>query len=760
MNGQTLTIGNNYDKIRVLIRLRGANMTKKTKNKKNEIKPEIIETILDVDYEDEMKQSYIDYSMSVIIDRALPDVRDGLKPVHRRTLFAMDGISNYPESPHKKSARIVGETLGKFHPHGDSSVYGAMVRMARDYSLNYPLVDGHGNFGSIDGDGAASMRYTEARLTPLAMEMLGNLQKNSVSFKDNFDSTIKEPVVFPCKFPNLLVNGSSGIAVGMATSIPPHNFEESVLAVMDNIDDADSDPLKRIKGPDFPTGGIIVNKDDLKDIYRTGKGKIKLRAKLEVEDIGYGKKNIIIKEIPYTFAGSKTKLIEQLITLVVDKKMDEISDIRDESSMHGMRIVLEVRKGVDIDRLINNLYRRSRLEDTFGVNMLAVENNIPHTHSLKEMVVSYTKFLKDIHRKELEYDLKKAEDKDEIIKGFIRAIDVIDLIIEIIRNSKDVDMVKKCLHKGKTDGINFKTKKNETLASKLLFTERQTQAILNMQLQRLVLLELNKLIKEEKEIEEDIKRLNNILKNELVFNKYIKDDLERILKINKRKRRTELTHLNGDTYLPEEEEKEEDVYLLIDKLRYSKVIDEASFLKADEDTLNEYMHIIKTKNTDRLLIFDHLGNLEQVKIKDFPFAKLKDKGIPVEHIVETKKPILITPLSIGPELLLMVTKNGLVKRVPRTEFDINRRHSHYTKLLKGDSIVNITELEEKDKEIELISNKNKHLRFYIDEISIQKRNATGVTGMKFPKSETIEIVRLNFETQKEKRKRGSKAKEK
>lgn len=725
--------------------------------KKKQNNEEIKENILEINYEDEMKQAYIDYAMSVIVQRALPDVRDGLKPVHRRILYAMNGIDNFPNKPHKKSARITGETLGKYHPHSDVAIYDSMVRMAQDFSLNHPLVDGHGNFGSIDGDGAASLRYTEARLTPLALELLQNLEKNVVEFKPNFDNTTKEPIVLPAKFPNLLVNGSTGIAVGMSTSIPPHNFEESVMAVIDHLENADSDPLKRIKGPDFPTGGIIVNKDELKDIYRRGSGKIKVRARLEVEDIGYGRKNIVVTEIPYTFSGSKTQLIENIINLANERKLDELTDVRDESSMSGLRIVLEVKKGINVDKLIKKLYAKTKLEDTFGVNLLAVENNIPKTYSLKEMVASYTNFLKDINRKQLEFDLNKAKSREEIIQGYMRAVDVIDLIIEIIRNSKDVATVKKCLIVGDTKGINFKTKKSEQLASKLLFSEAQADAILGMQLQRLVGLEMEKLLKEEKELSKTIERITKILQSENLFNEYIKEDLLRVLKLNKRNRKTEIIQTNGESYDPEPEVIE-DYYILIDRLGYIKTVDEQSIAKAGEDTLQEYKTILKAKNTDTLLVFSKDSYLQQIKVRDIAYGKLKDKGIPIERVVNDTNYIAMMPLETESSDILMSTKSGMIKRVERNEFNFNRKESYSTKLDENDEIISIHEIKDEDHEISLITSKENKLRFLLSEVPVQKRNARGVIAVRMDEDEEMVAISIEGNTKEPKRRRGAKGK--
>lgn len=731
-------------------------MTKKENNKSKD-KVKIEENILEINYEDEMRQSYIDYAMSVIVQRALPDVRDGLKPVHRRILFAMNGIDNFPKSPHKKSARIIGETLGKYHPHGDASVYNAMVRMSQDFSLNHPLVDGHGNFGSIDGDAAASMRYTEARLTPLAMESLKNLEKNVVSLNPNFDNTLEEPSVLPVRFPNLLINGSSGIAVGMATNIPSHNFEETTMAVIDYLNNPDSDPMDRIKGPDFPTGGVVINKDELRDFYEKGSGRIRVRAKMEVEDIGYGRKNIVITEIPYTYAGSKTQLLNNIINQVNNKKLEELTDVRDESSMAGIRIILEVKKGVDIERLKRKLYARTKLEDTFGMKLLAIENNEPKTFSLKEMIASYGEFLKEINRKELEFDLNKAKNRQEIVEGLIKAVDIIDLIIEIIRNSKNISVVKDCLMTGKTKDINFRSRESEKLASKLSFTEAQANAILSMQLQRLVGLEMEKVLKEEKELQAKIKKITKILKSDKLFNNLIKDDLLRILKINKRDRRTEIIQDDGKAFVPKPKP-EEDYFILIDKLGYIKAVDEQSIVRSEEETINEYSTVMKAKNTDTLLVFSENGDLQQIKVEDIPHGRIRDKGVPIEQLVNDKNYILMTPRETKNKDLVMISKKGLIKRVERDEFDFNRRESYSTKLNEGDSLFAIHEIQEDDMEVEVITQNKYKLRFMLEEVPIQKRNARGVISIKMEDDDELESFIVEETTRKHKKKRGTKGK--
>jgi len=724
---------------------------------------DILNKVIQVNYEDEMKKSYIDYAMSVITDRALPDVRDGLKPVHRRTLYAMKELGIFPDKPYKKSARIVGDALGKFHPHSDTSVYDAMVRLAQDFNMRMPLVDGHGNFGSIDGDSPAAMRYTEARLAPIAMEMLQDLEKNVVDFRPNFDNSLKEPLVLPAKFPNLLVNGATGIAVGMSTNIPPHNLSEVIDAsifLLNKPNATIKELMKYIKGPDFPTGGIISNKDDLIEIYKTGKGKIKIRAKLEVEDAGYEKKNIVITEIPYTLTGNKTKLIEDIIELISNGKIREATEIRDESSKEGMRIIIETKKGIDIDKFINKLYTVTKLEDSFSVNLLAIYNNSPKTFNLKEMLEKYLEFLEEINTRKINYELLKDKNKKEILEGLIKAADIIDLIIEIIRNSKDISMVKNCLINGKTEGINFKTKKSEKEARKLLFTEKQANAILSLQLQKLVSLEIEKLNKEYNEINKRIEYYNKLINDENELKKYMESDLKRIKKTYKTKRKTVIDNIKLSEI--KEELTEENIYILIDRFGYLKVIDEQNYIKINEKMLSEYRKIIKTKNINNLWIFTDNGDFHQIKISKIPVGKIKDKGIPIDNLCNLKENKILKIIPSELEKLnhevMFITLKGLVKRTNLSEFKTNRKTISATKINSGDKLIGIEELKKEDKEIVLETEKKKKSRFLINEIPLQKRNARGVTGINLIKGDSIKKYEITPETNKAKRKRGAKGK--
>ena len=515
------------------------------------------ENVIATDYADVMQKSYIDYAMSVIISRALPDVRDGLKPVQRRTLYDMYELGIRYDRPYRKCARIVGDTMGKYHPHGDSSIYEALVVMAQDFKKGKTLVDGHGNFGSIEGDGAAAMRYTEARLEKLTQEVfLADLDKNVVDFMPNFDETEKEPQVLPVKIPNLLVNGADGIAVGMATSIPPHNLGEVVDAVkayIKNNDISVKGLMRYLKGPDFPTGGLVVNKDDLLNIYETGSGKLRLRGKVEVEKVKGGRQQLVITEIPYTMIGANIgKFLNDVASLVETKKTTDIVDISNQSSKEGIRIVLELKKDADVENLTNMLYKKTRLEDTFGVNMLAVADGRPETLSLKQVIEHHVDFVFEVTTRKYKTLLGKELEKKEIQEGLIKACDVIDLIIEILRGSKSRDQVKKCLVEGITEGIKFKSKASEKAAKNLKFTENQATAILEMRLYRLIGLEIEALQAEYDQTMKNIASYEDILNNYDSMCEVIIEELDGIKKEYSTKRRTVIENAEEAVYEKQE----------------------------------------------------------------------------------------------------------------------------------------------------------------------------------------------------------------
>jgi DNA gyrase subunit A len=713
------------------------------------------ENIIKVDYEEEMKKSYIDYAMSVIVQRALPDVRDGLKPVHRRILYAMNELGLDPSKPFRKSARIVGDVLGKFHPHGDSAVYDTMVRMAQDFNMLLPLVQGHGNFGSIDGDSAAAMRYTEARLSYPALEFLKDLDKNVVDFKDNFDATLKEPTVLPAKIPNLLVNGTMGIAVGMSTSIPSHNLNEVIKAIIHYIDNPEisiSQLMKYIKGPDFPTGGIITNKKELLEIYENGKGKIKIRAKIDIEDAGYGRTNLVVTEIPYSYSGSKKKLIEKIEELAKEKKLDEITDIRDESSKEGIRIVLEVKKGTNIEKFLNKLYKKTPLEDTLSVDFLALVNGKPERLNLKQMIYHFVEFQKEITTKKYQYLLQKANERQEILEGLIKAHDIIDLIIEILRGSKDIKMAKQCLMHGITEGIAFKTKKAEKEASKLNFTEAQTDAILDMKLQKLINLELEKLNEEYEQKLKDISLYKEILSNERKLLEVIKGYLLEIADTYGMERKTVIDDVETEEYV--EEFKEEDLYVLIDRFGYVKTIDVANYNRSNEETIKEFRHVLFTKNTDKICMFTKEGNLYNVKLTDIPKGKIKDKGVPIDTLAKMGKEevVLLDAFNnLKDKKLLFTTKKGMVKIINGSEFETNRSIIGATKLDTDDEVIAVHVLEENEpiSHVVVVSEKGFALKFEANAVPELKKASKGVKTIQLSDDDNVTQVFLLKEEEKD-----------
>ena len=569
------------------------------------------DNIIRTDYAEIMQKSYIDYAMSVIISRALPDVRDGLKPVQRRTLYDMYELGIRYDRPYRKCARIVGDTMGKYHPHGDSSIYDALVVMAQEFKKGRTLVDGHGNFGSIEGDGAAAMRYTEARLEKLTQEVfLEDLDKNVVDFMPNFDETEKEPVVLPVRIPNLLVNGADGIAVGMATSIPPHNLGEVVDAVkayMKNNDISTRGLMRYLKGPDFPTGGIVVNKDDLVKIYESGTGKLRIRGRVEVEKLKGGRQQLVITEIPYTMIGANIgKFLNDIATLVEAKKTTDIVDISNQSSKEGIRIVLELKRDADVENLTNMLYKKTRLEDTFGVNMLAVADGRPETLGLKQIIAHHVDFVFEVNSRKYTTLLAKEQERREIQEGLIKACDVIDLIIEILRGSKSRDQVKKCLTDGITEGIRFKTKTSEKAAKALKFTEKQATAILDMRLYKLIGLEIDALMKEHEETMKNIARYEDILNNYDSMAAVIMTELDQIKKEYGSKRKTSIENAEEAVY-EEKKMEETEVCFLMDRFGYIRLIDKNAYERNKEAAHAESRYVFICMNTDKICIFTDTG---------------------------------------------------------------------------------------------------------------------------------------------------------
>ena len=699
-----------------------------------------------------MKSSYIDYSMSVIVSRALPDVRDGFKPVHRRILYGMMELGNTSDKPYKKSARIVGEVLGKYHPHGDSSIYDALVHMTEDYSLNAPLVDGHGNFGSIDGDGAAAMRYTEARLSKPGMMLLDNLDKGLVDFLPNFDDSEKEPAVLPATLPNLLINGTTGIAVGMATNIPPHNPTEvidAVIAYMDRPGISIDKLMDYIPAPDFPTGGIIINASDMRDIYEKGEGKIRLRARTEIEKGDAGRTNIVITEIPYTISGNKLKLVESLAALAKDKVFDEIYDVRDESSKEGIRIVVEVKKGRDIDNLLNGLYKKSQMEDTYGVNLLAIrptENGTgqPKVFNLKSLIEEFVLFQEDLYTREYQFLLEKAKKRLEIVEGLMKATDVIDLIIEILRGSSSVKQAKTCLIEGITEGIKFKSKASEKEAATLSFTENQADAILAMQLSKLIGLEILKLHEENDTLIANIAEYEKVLSDSKELYKVIKGRLREFKKIFNSPRRTSLMDTVAKAYV--EKVVIEDLYVCFDRFGYTKAIDAAAFGRASEETKKDFSFVLKIKNTDKLCIFTDKGNMHQVKMEKVPRCKMKDKGTLIHSLCKMENDeeglLYVSFEELFESILLFVTKNGYIKLVSGAEFETGRQMIAATKLDADDEVVGVIMLSASDvltgtKKVILLTKDGLSLGFPLSEVSELKKTSRGVKGITLEKEDTV-----------------------
>lgn len=704
--------------------------------------------IIKTEYSEVMQKSYIDYAMSVIVARALPDVRDGLKPVQRRTLYDMYELGIKYDKPYRKSARIVGDTMGKYHPHGDSSIYEALVVMSQDFKKGLPLVDGHGNFGNIEGDGAAAMRYTEARLEKVTQDgLLADLDKDVVDFGPNFDETEKEPLVLPAKFPNLLVNGSEGIAVGMATSIPPHNLAEVVDATKAYMKDENistRELMQYVKGPDFPTGGIVINKDELLEIYESGMGKIKIRGKVSVEKGKAGKTNLVINEIPYTMIGANIgKFLSDIAALSESKKTMDIVDISNQSSKEGIRIVIELRKDCDVENFKNMLYKKTRLEDTFGVNMLAIHEGKPETMGLKAIIKANVDFQFEVATRKYTNLLQKELDKKEIQEGLIKACNVIDLIIEILRGSKDRKMAKACLVEGKITGIKFKSKESGIMASQLMFTERQADAILEMRLYKLIGLEIEALINDHEETMANIYRYEDILARKDSMAQVIMNDLDALKKEFSRERRTQIE--NAEAAIFEEKKPEEmDIMFLVDRFGYARCIDMATYERNKEAADGENRFVFHCKNTGKVCLFTDSGQLHTIKVMDVPFGKFRDKGIPLDNISNydlTKENIVYVTNQSELNLyrVLFVTAQGMVKIVDGGEFDVSKRTVAATKLGDDDKVVNVVSLKEQ-RNIVLQTTDGYFLRFPVEDIPEKKKAAIGVRGIKLNSGHTVENV--------------------
>lgn len=711
--------------------------------------------IIRTEYSDVMKKSYIDYAMSVIVSRALPDVRDGLKPVQRRTLYDMHELGIRYDKPYRKCARIVGDTMGKYHPHGDSSIYEALVVMAQDFKKGMTLVDGHGNFGSIEGDGAAAMRYTEARLAKITQEAyLSDLDKDIVNFVPNFDETEKEPEVLPVRIPNLLVNGAEGIAVGMATSIPTHNLGEvidAVKAYMKNDDISTKKLMKYVQGPDFPTGGIVVNKDDLLDIYETGTGKIKIRGKVDVEDLKGGKKRLVISEIPYTMIGAGIgKFLNDVCALVESKKTTDIVDISNQSSKEGIRIVIDLKKGADVENLTNMLYKKTRLEDTFGVNMLAVADGRPETMGLKKIIEHHVDFQFELATRKYKNLLAKELDKKEIQEGLIKACDVIDLIIEILRGSKSIKDAKACLTHGEVENITFKSNISKKMAKMLRFTERQATAILEMRLYKLIGLEIDALMKEHETTLANIARYEDILGNYDSMADVIIADLDKIKKEFARPRRTVVE--NGKEAVFEEKKiEEQEVVFLMDRFGYAKTVDVATYERNKEAANAENKYIVNCMNTGKICVFTNNGKMHQIKVQDLPYGKFRDKGIPIDNVSNYDSTQELVVFICDSEQmryarLIFATKMGMIKKVDGNEFQVAKRTIVSTKLQEEDEVVSVQVISE-NQQVVLQTKDGYFLKFAAEEVAEKKKGAVGVRGIKLKRNDVVEHVYLTEDGQ-------------
>lgn len=695
--------------------------------------------ILPIEIAEEMKKSYIDYSMSVIVGRALPDVRDGLKPVHRRILYSMNELNLTPDKPYRKSARIVGDVLGKYHPHGDSAVYLAMVRMAQDFATRGLLVDGHGNFGSVDGDSPAAMRYTEAKMTKLSLELLRDIEKETVDFVPNFDESLKEPSVLPSRYPNLLVNGSNGIAVGMATSIPPHNLGEVIDATVHLIDNEEcsvEDLMQFIKGPDFPTAALIMGKENIAEAYRTGRGKVKVRARAVIEELPKGKQQIVVTEIPYQV--NKAKLVERIAELVKDKKIEGISDLRDESNRNGMRIVIELKRDVNANIVLNNLYKHSQMEDTFSVIMLALVNGQPKVLNLKQILYHYVQHQKDVVTRRTKFELNKAEARAHILEGLRIALDNIDAVISLIRASKTTQEAK------------------AGLIEKFGLTDIQAQAILDMRLQRLTGLERDKIEAEYEELIKKINRLKEILANERLLLNVIKEEMLIIKENYADERRTEIRHAEGEIDMRDLIDDEE-IAITLTHFGYIKRLPADTYKSQkrggrgisalttrEEDFVK---HLVSTTTHSRLLFFTNKGRVFRLNAYEIPEGKRQAKGTAIVNLLQLgPNEKIATLLAIDEKddnkYLLLATKNGIVKKTNREEFkNINKSGLIAIGLREDDELIGV-KVTDGNKDILLVTKEGMSIRFDENDIRPMGRTAMGVKGITLSNEDKVVSMSL------------------
>ena len=709
----------------------------------------IFDKIHEVDLKKTMEQSYIEYAMSVIAARALPDVRDGLKPVQRRILFSMIELNNGPDKPHRKCARIVGDTMGKYHPHGDSSIYGALVNMAQEWSTRYPLVDGHGNFGSVDGDGAAAMRYTEARLSKVSMEMLADINKDTVDFVPNFDETEKEPTVLPARFPNLLVNGTNGIAVGMATNIPPHNLKETIAAVVKIIDnrvqedrDTDIDELLNIvKGPDFPTGGEILGTRGINEAYRTGRGKIKVRAVTNIETMENGKSRIIVTELPYMV--NKAKLIEKIAELVKDKKVDGITALRDESNKEGMRIVIELRRDVNANIILKHLYKHTQLQDTFGVIMLALVNNQPKVLNLKDMLDNYLHHQEDVVTRRTRYDLNKAEERAHILQGYLIALDNIDEVIHIIRNSRTTQDAK------------------NGLMERFGLTDRQAQAIVDMRLRALTGLAREDIENEYEQLQQTIQYLKSILADEKKLLQVIKEEILVISDKYGDDRRTSIGY-DEEEITMEDLIPVENTVIAMTKLGYIKRMTVDNFksqnrggkgIKGMQTINDDYIVELQMTTTHHNLMFiTNSGKAYRIKAYEIPDASRTSRGVAIINLIQMEPGEKVTAMFPVKEFsensfLTMVTKNGIVKKTPMVEYtNIRKRGLQAICLREDDELIEVKKTLNSDI-VMLVTKYGQCIKFKVSDIRRTGRNSIGVRGINL--DEHDEVIGMQLESQGE-----------
>nr|MCR5053651.1 DNA gyrase subunit A [Lachnospiraceae bacterium] len=704
----------------------------------------IFDHIHEVDLQKTMETSYIDYAMSVIASRALPDVRDGLKPVQRRVLYSMIELGNGPDKPHRKSARIVGDTMGKYHPHGDSSIYGALVNMAQEWSTRYPLVDGHGNFGSVDGDGAAAMRYTEARLSKISMSLLQDYDKDTVDFIPNFDETEKEPTVMPARYPNLLVNGTTGIAVGMATNIPPHNLREvigAVVKIIDNQIEEDRDTsideiMEVIKGPDFPTGGVILGKRGIEEAYRTGRGKVKVRAVTEIEPMQNGKNRIIVTEIPYNV--NKAKLVEYIGKLVRDKKLDGITDLRDETSREGTRIVIELRKDVNPNIMLKRLYKHTQLQDTFGVIMLALYNNQPKVMNIHDMLKYYLNHQKDVVTRRTRYELNKAEERAHILEGLLIALDHIDEVIQIIRSSENVQAAK------------------EKLMQTFALSDAQATAIVDMRLRALTGLERSKLENEYAELKKKIEDLKEILANEKRLLTVIKEEISEIADKFGDERRTAIGFDEDDISI-EDMIPNKSTVITFTKLGYIKRMEVENFkaqhrggkgIKGMETIEDDYIvEMMLTKTHNFLMFFTNKGRVYRLKVYEIPEASRTARGTAIVNLLQLQPDETITSMIpireySDDEYLFMATKNGIVKKTTLSEYANVRKTGLAAIVLREDDVLIEVKKAKKEDEAMLFTKFGMCIRFKISDVRNTGRTSMGVRGMNLTDRDDVIAMQL------------------